>query len=64
MIMNFMNHQIPKLQSHDVYRDDSMYDNDYNNIIIMIEIWLLCVDNNFGIIQNAFSIEALSINCT
>ena len=22
------------------------------------------VDNNFGIIQNAFSIEALSINCT
>ena len=30
------NTKIPKLQSQDVYKDDSMYDNDYNNIIIMI----------------------------
>ena len=34
MIMNFMNHQIPKLQSQDVYRDESMYDYDYNYIIL------------------------------
>lgn len=35
---DYDNHQIPKylpkLQSQDVYRDDSMYDNDYNNIIL------------------------------
>ena len=28
------NTKIPKLQSQDVYKDDSMYDNDYNNIIL------------------------------